>query len=194
MNLIPSGLPPIRTSVLTRAVSKKGTREATGKNDGDVLEFVPPDMRGKELPYCCWFTSWVFKGAWKLPYERYVGGVWDLYNLAREAGHIIEIGQEWPAMTIQPGDLFLVFHGSDYKTRRVPGHIGFGLRVNDDSSAFNSIEGNFRNSVGVATRSVSDLTCIVNPYKDTDEWSLDPTWERGLVDAPKVGAGLANTR
>lgn len=191
--MIPNGLFPLRSIVLSVALAERGTREATGRNDGDVLKYVPESMRGNGLPYCAWFVGWCWEQALgKHPYGRRIGGVWDLYRAAKERDEVVVPMSPWPSPGPQPGDAFVIFHRPTYAKERSPGHTGFVLRVSEGGETVTTIEGNLKNGVGMATRCVGDFAALITPYARLGEPS-NVSWERGLIDAPRAG-GFANTR
>jgi hypothetical protein len=194
LSYVPNALSAVRKKVLETGLAQEGVREATGKNDGDVLKFVPAWARGKGLPYCAWFAGWCFiEAIGEHPYGRHLGAVWDLYQAAMAKDEALALGAPWPALGPQPGDIFIIFHGKDYLKRPTAGHTGLVLRVNAEGDRINTLEGNFRNKIGCATRAVSGLAAIINPYGRIADELEGGRWERGLIDLPLVG-GLANTR
>jgi hypothetical protein len=189
--LIPRGTTAMRSAVLSVALGEVGTREATGKNDGPVEKYMPAWARGKRLPWCAWFVGWCWEQALgSHPYGQRYGGVWDLYRAALGKGDCLELHAPWPAQRPQPGDVFVMLSGDP--GRRSSGHTGFVLRVSEDGERVNTVEGNWRNQVGIATRPLSDMVTCINPYSTVAEWS-SVGWERGLIEAPLAG-GLAGTR
>lgn len=191
---IPAGLPAHRALVLCTALAEVGTREATGHNDGEVLKYVPEWARGKGYPYCAWFAGWCFiQALGEHPYGRHLGAVWDLFRAGQAAGEALLLNAAWPALGPQPGDIFIIFHSDDWKKKPVPGHAGLILRVDQDGSKVNTVEGNFHNRVGVATRLVSDFAGVLNPYGRIADEHSSVSWDRGLIEAPPAG-GLEHTR
>jgi hypothetical protein len=192
---IPAGLTPGRAKVLEVALSQVGTREASGKNDGPVEKYMPEWARGKGLPYCAWFTSWCFREALgQYPYDRHIGAVSGLYEAGKALDEALDLNAEWPALTPQPGDIFIVLHGDYVPGRSTPGHAGIVLRVDDGARMINTVEGNYRNRVGMARRSYDGLASVLNPYGRLCGEHSSVGWERGLIDGLPLAGGLIATR
>jgi hypothetical protein len=182
----------MREAVLRHALAYVGTRERTGRNDGDAERFMPSWARGKGLPWCAFFVGHVWHEVFgEHPYGKHIGGVYDLWRAAVEADEAVAIGSRWPALELQPGDAFVMLAAGGRK--RSTGHTGFVLRVSEDGERINTVEGNFRNGVGVATRPTRDFVAAVNLYGRLCGEHSSVTWARGLIDAPMAG-GLAGTR
>ncbi len=193
---IPNGLDTNRSKVLEVALSKVGTREATGKNDGPVEEFMPKWARGKGLPYCAWFVAWCFNQALgKYPYgaSTPIGAVSALYAAGRKLDEALDLNAPWPALRPQPGDIFIVLHEPFVEGKHIPGHTGLILRVDEETQRVNTVEGNFENRVAVATRALNDFESVLNPYGRLANEHSSAGWERGIIEAPLAG-GLKNTR
>lgn len=183
---IPKNLDPTRRKVLEVALAEVGTREATGKNDGPVEKYMPAWARGKGMPYCAWFVGWCWEQALgKHPYRTRHGAVQRIYDEALKNGVDVRSASE-----AQPGDAFIILYGES------AGHTGFVLRVDELGRRINTVEGNWRNMVGVATRETDTFAGIVNPYRRLNPGSLTDRnqWARGLISAPPAGSSLAGTR
>jgi hypothetical protein len=191
---IPGGLTPHRLAVLQTALAEVGTREKTGRNDGDVEKYMPEWARGDGLPYCAWFCGWVLRQVFgKHPYDQHIGGVWELLLAARKRGDVLGLGAPAPALRPQPGDVGIILHNGPGKAG--PGHAYIILRVSAEGGLVNTIEGNWRNQVGIATRALSDAEGVINPYlRMCDDYADCLALERDIIDAPFAGNGLASTR
>lgn len=193
---IPSGLPPNREALLRYALAEDGTKERTGKNDGPVEKYMPAWARGKGLPYCGFFGGWNWIQVFgRHPYEKHLGGVWDIMRAAKARGefHLSRGPNRYSPI---PGDAGLIIHDKDGNLdTRDPGHFYLVVRLSEDGKLVNTIEGNFRNRVGCATRSTDDpaLAGWVNCFDRMCGEGDAVGWQRGLFDAPHAG-GLANTR
>lgn len=184
---IPKGLPPKRLALLALALGEVGTRETTGRNDGPVEKYMPAAERGKGYPYCCWFVGWAWHQFFGVhPYGSHIGRVASLYAAAQKRNEAISGLALAPRLC--PGDAFIILHGGG------TGHAGLVLRVSEDGSMFNTVEGNYGNKVGIATRASVDLAGAVNPYGRL-AGEHDPVgFERGLITAPFAGNSVAGTR
>ncbi len=183
---IPDGLTPMRQKVLQDALAQHagGVKEVpNGTNTGDgVTKFLPG---GKGAAWCCYFWSWVNRGAvghYSLG-ARY-GRVSSAFAKARQLGMAREKGEYVPI----PGDAFIMAtskaESGKYKFTGT-GHIGYVLRVEmsrGKAVMINTVEGNSGNRVKLGKRNLSDSSIVgfINNY-GTDE---QPTsWEKGLVSA-----------
>jgi hypothetical protein len=184
---IPAGLSPLRTRVLEVALAEVGTREKTGRNDGPVEKYMPAWARGQGLPYCAWFVGWCWEQALGVaPYGVRIGACTRLLDAARERAEAPR-GVTVPAL--RPGDAFVILYGGG------AGHTGFVLRVSADGARVNTVEGNWRNSVGVATRQVTSFAGAINLYGRFSEVERNcSNWQRGLIPAPVAGSSIAGTR
>ncbi len=184
---LPRGLSPKRMALLALALGEVGTREATGKNDGPVEKYMPEWARGRSLPWCAFFVGHLWHQFFGVhPYGAHLGGVSALYEAARRRKESLR----GPALVTQlrPGDAFIILHEGG------TGHTGLVLRVSEDGSMFNGLEGNFGNKVGLSTRATADLEAAVNPYGRLANEHDPVGWERGLISAPFAGNSVAGTR
>ena len=184
---IPEGISDPRRKLLTVALAELGTRERTGKNDGPVTRYMPRWATAKGLPWCAWFVGWAWHeatGAYL--WGRHYGGAWDLYDQGRRHGQLR------PSCGLAaPGDVFVILHGND-PSKRSSGHTGYVLRVDLELGLCVTIEGNYRNGVGCAVRSLGDFAGIVNPHEDEGLGFVG-----GLGDVTglrREGPGLRGTR
>lgn len=198
---IPDGLAewmPNRARVLQVALSQVGTREATGRNDGPVEQYLPKHARGQHKPYCAFFGGWcVCQALTRHPYAREnMGGVWDVFQAAKRFGEL-HLPSDAVQYLPQPGDWGIILHDKDGNLdTRDSGHLVTVLRVSPEGQHLNCVEGNWRNQIGVTTRDVDDFNGgFVNFYRRMcgaiEHGST--LWQRGLIDAPLAG-GLAGTR
>src|SRR5690606_23172563 len=135
----------------------------------------------------CWHK--VFR---KHPYDAHIGSVYKLLELARAKDEALLMPAEWSGLTVQPGDAFIQLHGDPDSPG--PGHTGFVLRVSDDGDSVVTVEGNLRNAVRIATRSVHTFDSAINPYGRLCGEHSSVSWERGLIEAPMAGASVTGTR
>ena len=184
---IPAGISDSRRKVLEVALGELGTRERTGRNDGAVGKYMPRWATAKGLPWCAWFAGWVWHeatGAYL--WGRHYGGAWDLYDQGRRHGQLR------PSCGLAaPGDVFVVLHGDD-PSKRSKGHTGYVLRVDLGQGLCVTVEGNYRNGVGCAVRSLGDFAGIIQPHEDDGAGA-----ELGLGDVSglrREGPGLRGTR
>jgi hypothetical protein len=185
---IPGGLGPQRKSLLEVALGEHGKdvkEEPGGSNRGPHVDRYLPDHVKKPgeagPPWCCFFYSWVAKealGGWPLG-KREGGcasaraqagklGLWIPKYLAQEKQHPI------------PGDAFVMDKGGGH------GHIGYVLRVSEDGTSINTLEGNCGNRVKLGLRSLSDPQIV--GFIDNVPHEQTTGFERGVVQAAKVGA------
>lgn len=177
--------------MLEVASGQIGVQESTGHNDGPVAAYMPAWARGKGLPWCAWFVGWCWRqafGEWL--YGQHWGGGWDLFREAREAGDLLSLGP-WPELQAQPGDVFVILHTGDVM-QRGPSHVGFIGRVSDDGERVNTIEGNLRNGVRVATRQMDEFTAVIHPYRSVEDFQAP--YDRGLIPAPMAHRRPGDTR
>ena len=184
---IPSGLSPSRRRVLEVALAELGTRERTGRNDGPVTKYMPKWATAKGLPWCAWYVGWCWREATgDYLWGRHWGGVWDLYDQAHKRGQLRE-----GCGIAAPGDVFVLLHGKDTRQRSA-GHTGYLLRVDLELGQCVTVEGNYRNGVGCAVRSLRDFAGIIQPHEDGGAGA-----ELGLGDVSglrREGPGLKGTR
>lgn len=174
-------------ALLALALGEVGTREATGRNDGPVEKYMPVDQRGKGNPYCAWFVGWAWHQFFGVhPYGGHIGRVVSLFEAAKKRRESIAHAEL--ATQLRPGDAFIVLHGNG------TGHAGLVLRVGENGSIINTVEGNWRNQVGIATRAIADIDGGINPYGRLAGEHDPAGWERGLISAPFAGNSVAGTR
>lgn len=185
---IPSGLNSSRSAVLRAALRELGTHELTGHNDGAVEKYLPKWAHGRGLPWCAFFVGYVLEQALgKHPYGHRVGGAWDLYQLAKGLG-------EASTREVTPGEVGIILHDTDDNPdTRSAGHAVLVLRVSEDGSRVNCVEGNYRNRVGLTVRPVADFEAFLDFYGRATPTGGAGQWVRGLIEAPLAG-GLAATR
>jgi len=193
---IPQGLLGTeRAVVLAKALAEhaKGVKEVPGgSNRGPEVDKYFPSWLLKKWPtkttkgeaWCAFFVNWVVTQALgSRPWGGYIGSCYTLWKTSRSKGLPIYSG----GANLCPGDAFLLFKTDPDKGRPKGGHIGLVLRVSEDGSQINTVEGNCGNRVAVKLRSTSDISRFVNFYGDKGH-SVD--FERGLVDATDVsGSG-----
>lgn len=185
---IPAGLPEQRVAVLKKALAEhaKGVKEEpNGSNRGpEVDKYFPGWLLAKLKKgqkgeaWCAFFVNWVVTEAMgKRPWGGYIGSCTALLKASKAKGLPVYQG----GANLCPGDAFLLpAPGGKMK------HIGLVLRVSDDGSKINTVEGNCGNRVKVGVREVADMR-FVNFYGDNGH-SIG--FERGLVAAADVaGAG-----
>jgi hypothetical protein len=184
---VPKGLQPQRTKILEVALAEhaKGVKEEPdGSNRGpDVDRYLPDFMRARPPgpAWCCFFYSWVMNAALgKYPLGKREGGCKAARELAGNLKLWIPKFQAQAQKRPFPGDAFLMDKGGDH------GHIGLVLRVSADGSRINTLEGNCGNRVKLGLRDVGDPQIAGFIDNVPEESSTD--FERGVVQAPKVGA------
>jgi hypothetical protein len=184
---VPKGLQPLRTKLLEVALAEhaKGVKEQPdGSNRGpDVDRYLPDFQRTKpEGPaWCCFFYSWVAHealGSW--PLGKREGSCMAARELADGANLWIPKHQAAERKRPFPGDAFVMDKGSGR------GHIGYVLRVSEDGEQINTLEGNCGNRVKLGLREVADPQLA--GYIDNVPSEHGTDFERGVVQAPKVGA------
>jgi hypothetical protein len=138
--------------VLAVACSKVGTKELTGKNDGEFvdecLNLVGLDNQeyiaktGKGYAWCAAFISWVFATAGVTALKQAWAPSWF------PASKLIKDG-------FRPMDVF----GINYNNIE-NGHVGFILYWPYEGELFFSLEGNWGNCVGINIRKKSEVNAV----------------------------------
>lgn len=183
---VPKGLQPKRTKILEVALAEhaKGVKEQPdGSNRGpDVDRYLPDFQRTAQGPaWCCYFYSWVVNEALgKFPLGKREGSCTGARELAGSTKLWIPKFQAAEKRRPFPGDAFLMDKGGGH------GHIGYVLRVSTDGAQINTVEGNCGNRVKLGLRDVGDPQIAGFIDNVPDEQGTD--FERGVVQAPKVGA------
>jgi len=180
---IPAGLGPQRQRVLEVALQEhaRGVAEVpSGSNRGPELDkYLPQWAKTQPGPaWCCFFYSWVVRSAldaWPLGAQ-----LGSCRNARQRAG---ALGLYTPKGTRAerpiPGDAFLMDRGGGH------GHIGFVLRVSDDRTTINTVEGNCGNRVKVGLRELSDPELV--GFIDNVPSEATEGWELGVLSARRVG-------
>jgi len=180
--IMPTGLTPTREAILRAALHEHacGVHEVPdGSNWGGGIE----KYGGRPgWAWCCLFFSWVTKKA----LGNYAMG----QSYARCCDvHIKAKAKQWwqdkHNYSPVPGDTFIMLYRDTKGRFNGKGHIGFVLRVSEDGSEFNTIEGNCGNRVKIGKRRMdqASLEGFINFYP-VEEQPQD--WERGLVSAKSV--------
>lgn len=198
--LIPRGITGERLTVLNVAVAEhaKGIRERpNGSNRSKEIDKYFPkwwlDKHGssrhlaKGLPWCCYFVSWVFKEALgAYPTGRIEG------SCSRFAQKAMEHPDQWVSRDavlestirmIYPGDIFMILHPKK-PGKAQTGHTGIVLRVNEEETKINTIEGNCGNRVKCGLRDISDITGFIDPFEV--EETLTPGFQKTLLRRKSV--------
>lgn len=182
-NLIPSGISEQRTKVLEKALIelKKPVKEIPdGSNWGpDVKKYLEFCGIGPAY-WCAAFVNWVVnEGLGFVPWKSKIAHVATLFNKGKEYNFSYKLSTGYKP---RPGDLFIMVYESG------SGHIGIILRVSEDGSELNVIEGNSGNRVALRTRDVGKNHHIgyMNIYGDEKE---PYTFEKGLVSSDNSGIG-----
>lgn len=188
---IPSGLSAKRVALLEAALAEHALdvkEEPNGSNRGPQVDKYFPDWllkkfgpSGKGEAWCAFFFNWVTKKALgSTPWGGYIGSCYSLLMAAKKSELAVYIDPH----LIQPGDAFLLFSDDPDHGRPDRGHIGMVLRVSEDCSEINTVEGNCGNRVKVGMRPTSGVRRFINTCDDGFVGAK--TFERGLVDAPRV--------
>lgn len=178
---LPAGLGPLRTKILEVALAEHemGVQEQPSRSNRgpEVDKYLPEWARSVRVgpPWCCFFYSWVVKQALgQYPLGEREGSC---ARARRRAGE----RKLWRAKSMGaaplPGDAFVIDHGGG------SGHIGFVLRVSEDGSEINTVEGNCSDRVKLGLRSLR--TPHLLGYIDNVPGERPEQFERGVV---KVGA------
>jgi hypothetical protein len=191
--LIPSGLPLRRQEILAKATAehaRKVKEVPSGYNRGPhVDKYFPawlrkkwPDKKTKGVAWCAYFVNWIATEVMgKRPWGGYIGSCFALYNACKEKGLAIYSGHE----RVRPGDLGLMFKTNPDKNHQQSGHAFLVLRVSEDGSEINTVEGNCGNRVKIGWRKTRDVSRFVNFCGDVLPTG---TWERGVIKADDVGS------
>jgi hypothetical protein len=182
---IPEGISGARLRILETALKEwdlKVVEKPFGSNRGPEVDKYLPSfwLKKKKGPsWCAFFAGWVAKEALGdyLPGGR-LGSCMALRDAAKKSG-------QWVAKTYGgpvPGDAFVMDTDGDKGSH---GHIGYVLRVSVDGKQINTLEGNCGQRVQLGLRETSDPKIIgwINTVP-----SEKPEFERGVIDAKKVGA------
>lgn len=143
----------LEASVILKAGTQLGVREATGHNDGPAVEkYLASVGLGKGYSWCMAFVYWCVKGAasdlgLKNPLKQ-TGGVLDEWNSGR--GVHIEVPE--------PGCVFIMDFGGG------EGHTGIVSGVFLDKGEIHTIEGNTnddgsREGIGVFRKTRKIASC-----------------------------------
>jgi hypothetical protein len=183
---VPAGLGPLRGSIVRVALSKQGIVEVPlGSNRGPEVDKHLPDWVIKTPiaePWCCFFCFKVAQEALgKFPLGRWHGSCSRAWSEALRQG--VAVRNETGRLPY-PGDAFLI-NGPDPVDPDDFRHIGLVMRVAADGSAINTLEGNCGQRVRYGTRSLVDGQ--IGGWIDFAP-SERPSFERGLLPAPVVGA------
>jgi len=143
----------LRLRMLQLAAGEVGTREASNRNDGEVLKYSRYFGRGSEA-YCADFVSWI---------STHAGAPLNYCNCSELERHLKQTGNWKGRGNPQPGDIVLFDWNGDGK----PDHVGLVEGVNSDGS-LRTIEGNTSNSAGAEgvwrrTRSMASVVGFGNP-------------------------------
>ena len=193
---IPGGLTHVRVAILEQAIAQHalGVKEVpNGFNRGpEVDKYFPSWLRkkmgkGKGEAWCAFFVNWIVtETIQRRPWGGYIGSCYALWKASKKKG----LGVYTDASHVQPGDAFLMFKTDPDKARPKGGHIGLVLRVSEDGTEFNTVEGNCGNRVKVGVRKTADVSRFINFCEDGPVGAS--AFERGLVAAADVAA--AGTR
>jgi hypothetical protein len=187
-SLIPSGLPPERALILSKALVDLGLREQR-TNRGPIVEgrgidrFLPAHIRNdpnaEGIPYCASAVcTWWFDALVRHPLGSLVRGADTLKDTAK--AH--QLWRDMPCVPT-PGDAFVFLHSVD-RPGFDKGHTGLVLRVSADGREIETIEGNCRNAVRIIKRPLvldralgkEDILGFATPFA-----GAPPTgWARGL--------------
>jgi hypothetical protein len=157
-----------------------------------IDKYLPPWCLKKEGPgpaWCCFYFSWVCKEALgEYPIGRREGSCSRAAKHAEGAG--LWIPSSYQGLVIVPGDAFVMLW-TDKKGKR-HGHIGFVLRVSEDGTKFNTIEGNCANRCKVGLREFDERVAgFIDVCGDHDHVAMS-SFERGIIEAANVAS--ATTR
>jgi len=180
--IIPTGLPDERRRLLEVALKEHGAKEEpNGSNRGPRIDKYLPSwcLTYPGPPWCCFAYSWVCKQALGYyPTGRREGSCTAAYKRAKKQGvWIPRRDSNFPI----PGNAFVMIKGGG------KGHIGFVLRVEDDGSRINTIEGNCGNRFKVGLRDVDKrITGYIDVCGDSGGIPIE-SFDRGVIDASDVG-------
>lgn len=187
---IPTGLSAKRIALLEVALAQHALdvqEVPNGSNRGPEVDKYFPDWlikkfgTGKGDAWCAFFFNWVTKKALgSTPWGGYIGSCYSLLMAAKKSGLNVYIDPH----LIQPGDAFLLFSDDPDHGRPDRGHIGMVLRVSEDLTQINTVEGNCGNRVKVGLRDVSEVRRFINICDDGFGGAKE--FEKGLVPAPRV--------
>lgn len=140
------------------AISQKGVRELTGKNDGEAVEtYLKSIGLGKGYAWCMAFVYWCYQQSSQTlsisnPLIK-TGGVLRQWN---------EIDKKYKSQEPKIGSIFIMDFGKGQ------GHTGFITKVNSDGTV-DTIEGNSNslgsregNQVGINKRKVTAFRGFIN--------------------------------
>lgn len=199
---IPGKLGHDRTDVLLKALTEHGknVRERpNGSNRSkEIDKYLPKWWLDKHGPedkgpaWCCFFVHWCFHEAL---------GMWPCLSRTGSCSQLMKMAQDqddWYTAEqilygncgklIRPGDIFIIAHPKK-PGKPATGHTGFVLRVNEDQTKVNTLEGNCGNRVKCGVRDVKDLTGFINPYSPDHQ---PDNFRRSLLDMPSMAG--ATTR
>jgi hypothetical protein len=186
----PRGLTPLRRRLLEVALAEhaRGVAELPdGSNRGpDVDRYLPGWLTERPGPgpaWCCFFYSWVVKSAlhhWPLGQRE--GNCMQARARAGALGLWTPLGSRGERPL--PGDAFVMNRGGGR------GHIGFVLRVSQDGTQINTLEGNCGNRVKLGLRELRDSE--ISGFIDNVPSEAPLDFERGIVSAKPLGG--ASTR
>lgn len=185
---LPGGLADVRRHQLEIALNywKKGVHEIPdGSNHGDGVEDF---IKGYgSVAWCMLFVSHCdmqANGGWAI--GRREAGTYRAWKAASTRGIFFPKDVYEPI----PGDWFLMQYRRPDGSYKGTGHVGFVLRVSEDGSEFQTVEGNCGNRVAVKTRKISRATLIgfVNRWGNDG----DCDYERGLC--PRMSETASGTR
>ncbi len=192
--LIPEGLGPLRAKILETAIGELGVRESPpGSNRGPRIERYWPEWvrikyqhEPKGPEWCAIFACWAVQTAIGLP----KGLRFRLRALAvKEDAEEVGMWKPKALYIPTPGDLFVIDNLSDGEGGK--GHIGIVLRVDDEGTSYETIEGNSGNRVRVGLRHVSDPQ--LQGWVDTVASETHARVKRGL-SGQGVATGKLSTR
>lgn len=131
--LVGWGTAPSRELVIEQARQAIGIREATGRNDGSVVDEIlsSVDLAGTKAPWCAAFVVWIGDKAFTRPFNPYPRTAWSPIMLVRPTWD-----RQRRGVPLKPADVFGIWFNSMGRVAHV------GLVEKNEGEWLVTIEGN----------------------------------------------------